>query len=208
MGRLIGCHCQFWNKALQLGPVLFLTANIVCFVGIFCFTCCFGELASALPFTGGNYGFVRGLISPYIGFFVGYFEIINNFATIGALTLVFGSSVATALSLPTYHQLCFYPIPFLFAAYLQCRGSHILGKVSVILVIYSLLLFAIFLFGSFAEINVEKYNVPVNTGSTNDYFSFFKHSGLFFMGFETLPVISSEAQKVKKKIMIFFVSKF
>jgi amino acid transporter len=141
------------------------------------------------------------LIGPYLGFFVGYFEIIGNAAIIGALTLVFGESIVTTLSIPSYYQIFFYPLPYLFAAYLQCKGVKFFGKVMVFIVLYCLLIFAIFIFGSLAHINLQQYNQPLlptyNKQTIHDYFHYANYGGFFFMGIESLPVISSEAHNVR-----------
>lgn len=63
-----------WNNAAEGSFKEFIASAIFPTIGYIILTCCVAEMASALPFSGGIYGFVRAFTTPVVGFFVAVFE--------------------------------------------------------------------------------------------------------------------------------------
>eukprot|EP01033_Poteriospumella_lacustris_P017224 gene17224-12316_t len=123
----MACHCFLWNTGLGVGVIPFYLINIFWSIGVTCMSLCLAEMASALPFTGGVYGFSRGLIGPYFGFLVGIFEFFGNITLIGVFAILFGQSVTTFFGLHDIYLLFFLVIPLGIAVSLQYAGRQKFG---------------------------------------------------------------------------------
>lgn len=189
-------------------------------------------MASALPFTGwtgleglfnwnvnmldiflflyhvgGIYGFVRGIIGPYLGFFVGVFEICCGLLLIALYVVAFAFSVNCALGLPDQYQILFYPIPYILNVLLQCWNRRYFSSAVICFTLLGLLSFSIFLFGSFSQLNQTRYGNHSNAhpeSTSAQLHSYFRNSSFaifLYWGIETIPVISNDAAQVC--LMIF-----
>ncbi len=72
---VLGNRNVTWNQSLVYGFDSYLF-NVL-FVGsaYVCLALCMGEMSSALPFSGGIFGFVRAAAGPYFGYVTSWFEI-------------------------------------------------------------------------------------------------------------------------------------
>lgn len=66
----MGNRSTSWNTALSQGYDTLVINFFVTFSGFFCLALCMGEMSSALPFSGGIFGFVRASLGPHWGFLV------------------------------------------------------------------------------------------------------------------------------------------
>ncbi len=162
-------------------------------------------------FVGGVYGFARGLIGPYIGFLVGICEFVGNIVLLGTLSIAFGQSVSTTLGLHDLYILPFFLVPLAIAALLQYTGSKHFGFVVKYLSLLSVVLFAIYVFGSMAHVSFPRYGNNSHghpssmTHKINQALSSSNFGCSFFIGMESIPVISSAAKKV---FVLFFIPLF
>eukprot|EP00981_Chlorochromonas_danica_P015330 scaffold11717_cov179-Ochromonas_danica.AAC.1 len=70
-----GKQAVIWQGGLLLyGVWSFFVATVVCAVFYLVFTCCFAEMVSIIPFSGGCYGYVRCTLGSTIGFLTGCSE--------------------------------------------------------------------------------------------------------------------------------------
>jgi ethanolamine permease len=201
LGRIIACHCFLWNTGLGVGVMPFYFINIFWSIGVSCMSLCLAEMASHLPFTGGVYGFTRGLVGPFAGFLVGIFEFCGNVTLLGIFAIAFGQSVISSLGLHDIFILPFVIIPLGAAAILQHCGTEKFFFVVKLLTVISLVLFAIYVVGGLINISVPRYGNNPNARSPSDTYKLrqvFQNSNYgaaFFAGIETLPVVSSDARK-------------
>lgn len=155
-----------------------------------------------LYIAGGIYGFVRGIIGPYLGFFVGVFELCCGSLLITAYVVAFSICATSLFGLPLQYQIVFYPFPYLLSVFLQRAGRKRFASVVVGLTSVGLVAFAIYILGGFSQLNQPRYgNHPdAEPDSVNDQiYKIFRNSSyaiFFFWGLETIPVISSEARQV------------
>lgn len=116
--------------------------------------------------------------------------------------LSFGASVNTSLGLPESYQLIFCPLPLILTATIHLAGSKRFGHAVIVLTVTALILFTIYVFGSLVHVDRLKYgnNTDAHAPSaTYKMFSIFQYANFglsFFLGLESIPVISSEAKKV------------
>jgi basic amino acid/polyamine antiporter, APA family len=91
------------------GDIATWLPNSLLFVGIWIVGGCYAllganalsELGTMLPKSGGQYIFARHAFGDYAGFLVGWVDWISTCASIGAISLVLGESIASVTSRPT-----------------------------------------------------------------------------------------------------------
>lgn len=220
---MLVCHGFYWNQGLTVGTIPFLLNTLIWALGTICLSFCIAEMSSALPFTGmlsrrenetkssfnhvlivgGIYGFVRGIIGPYLGFFVGVFELCCGSLLITAYVVAFSICLTSLFGLPLQYQIIFYPIPYLLSVILQRGGRKRFATVVIGLTTLRLLALAIYILGGFTQVNQPRYgNHPdAKPDSVNkQIYQLFRNSSyaiFFFWGLETIPVMSSEARQVR-----------
>lgn len=123
-----------------------------------CLALCLAELVSALPFTGGLYGYIRGLVGPYYGFLAAVMEVYTNVCSIALFLIGFGVSCTTTLGLPSELSLAFYFLPFLTTGLLHRAGKKAFWHGAMLLTILAILLVLLYIFSSFHNINFGEYH--------------------------------------------------
>ncbi len=73
---ILGNRSSGWNGGLLYGYDALAFNFLVSAAGYLALCLCMGEMASALPFSGGAYGFVRAVLGPYLGFMVACCEFV------------------------------------------------------------------------------------------------------------------------------------
>ena len=73
---MMGNRTAAWNSGLTYGYPSYVLNLLFAGAGYLCFCLCAGEMSSALPFSGGAYGFVRASLGPYFGFLVACCEFV------------------------------------------------------------------------------------------------------------------------------------
>lgn len=172
-----------------------------------------GEMASAMPHTGGAYSFSRAAMGPWGGFVTGLAETIEYVATT-AVIVYFSASYAGAIT----SELLGFSMPswawwiILYAAFiaLNSAGANISFKFAIVVSIISigiLLVFSVMAIfsGQFAWANL--FDIAPDAGQT----AFLPHGVLpilfalpfamwFFLGIEELPLAAEEAHNPVKDI--------
>eukprot|EP01040_Poterioochromonas_malhamensis_P001405 gene1405-biopygen183 len=68
---IMGNRSTGWNAGLSSHGIYALWFNLLFSAsGFICLSLCMGEMSSALPFSGGVFGFVRAALGPFFGFMV------------------------------------------------------------------------------------------------------------------------------------------
>jgi ethanolamine permease len=79
-----------WNSGFSSGFGFFMVAQFIMALAYIILMFCLAEIASAISFSGGSYGLSRVILGFYIGFLVGYLELMQ-YAMYSAST-IFGIS--------------------------------------------------------------------------------------------------------------------
>jgi ethanolamine permease len=175
-----------------------------------------GEMAAALPHTGGAYSFARAALGPWGGFITGLAESIEYVVTTAvvvyfaaqyadsALNLFFGIPGSVALTWITWGVL--YAVFVLVNA----LGAAIGFRLAIIVSIISLAILAVFAIVAFAtgSFSVDKlFDVKPDAGQS----AFLPHgfgpvllvipfAMWFFLGIEELPLAAEETKNPQKDI--------
>jgi ethanolamine permease len=172
-----------------------------------------GEMAAAMPHTGGAYSFARTAIGPWGGFITGLAETITYVATT-AVIVFFSASYADGIastligvSLPMW---VWWIILYVVFIALNATGSSVAFKFAIVVAIISLAIIVIFsLMAAFSGLfSVDKlFNIAPEPGQTA--FLPFGVEGIlwaipfavwFFLGIEELPLAAEEAKNPARDI--------
>ncbi len=121
---VIGGQFFAWNAALDEGLWCFLSALILTGLGYLCLTLCLAEMTSALPFSGGLYGFVRVTTNPFWGFVVAVCEVFQSVFYVSVCVMYMGQLIREAMQAPEGHDIIVWMMFFVTALLLQIGGGQ------------------------------------------------------------------------------------
>ena len=172
-----------------------------------------GEMAAAMPHTGGAYSFARTAIGPWGGFITGLAETITYVATTAVIVFysaTYANSISTELigvSLPVW---AWWVILYVVFIILNAAGSHTAFRFAIIVAVISIAIILVFsvmaaFSGLFSWDNL--FNIAPEEGQ--DPFLPFGWEGIlwaipfavwFFLGIEELPLAAEEAKDPSRDI--------
>lgn len=198
IGRSTAAQAQLWTEALRYGNFSFLAAVIFAWTGHLCVALCIAEMASALPFTGGTYGF-RGLRGPFAGYVVGTLEMIINTANAGLSMFGFGLSCAVFFQISPDYEPLFWLIPILLLCICEFFQRRLLWNFSLILCCAGIVFIILYIIASslsYHSIDYLRDKKASNAGEVRDFFTSLPYQSYMFISIEILPVVAHEALKV------------
>ncbi len=195
---VIGGQFFMWNTALDEGLWCYLVALVLTGMGYLCLTLCLAEMTSALPFSGGLYGFVRVTTNPFWGFVVAACEVFQSIFYISVCVMHMAELIREAFGDPREHDGIVWVMFFVTALISQLAGGQIfltwnrfLGGVGIFIVLLYLVLAPIH--GDFEHYaHQDDQFIPVRV------FERFPLSSWMFLGVEYLPLFSVYCAKVKQ----------
>eukprot|EP01100_Stratorugosa_tubuloviscum_P000533 TRINITY_DN1118_c1_g1_i6.p1 TRINITY_DN1118_c1_g1~~TRINITY_DN1118_c1_g1_i6.p1 ORF type:complete len:540 (-),score=141.99 TRINITY_DN1118_c1_g1_i6:49-1668(-) len=215
VGAVISGDFFSWNFGLGTGFGSLLVATIVITIMYWCFVLSLSEMASALPFSGGAYGYARATMGRTIGFCVGIAEAIEFTFTVASIVVAIGAIMTVVVGM--HHET--EPI-WWFAAYsisivIHLWGGHVLWLSFVIPVIISILIIFMLFLGSIKYWDISQFAFNVEPQSHgNSWFvdgapGFFKSipSAIwFYLAIEQIPLAAEETFKPKKSLPIALIT--
>ena len=172
-----------------------------------------GEMAAAMPHTGGAYSFARTAIGPWGGFITGLAETITYVATTAVIVFYsagYANAISTELigvSLPAW---AWWVILYVVFIVLNAAGSHTAFRFAIIVAVISLAIILVFSLmaafsGLFSWDNL--FNIAPEEGQ-NAFLPFGIEGILwaipfavwFFLGIEELPLAAEEAKDPARDI--------
>jgi ethanolamine permease len=180
-----------------------------------------GEMAAAMPHSGGAYSFARKAMGPWGGFITGMAETIEYVATT-AVIVFFSAGYADAVvgDLTGFHfsadshinQYVWWAILYVVFIALNSAGSHVSFRFAIIVSIISLAILALFAVMALASGKLD-YGSLWNTKPDGSFGSstFLPHGPIgilyaipfgvwLFLGIEELPLAAEEAHDPAKHI--------
>lgn len=177
-----------------------------------------GEMASAMPHTGGAYSFARAAMGPWGGFVTGVAETIEYVATT-AVVVFFSASYAdsifvTLLNLPEgQHALpmwAWYLILYIVFIAVNAAGAAISFRFALVVSFISIAILAVFFVMAVisGQFSFDKlWDIPADAGQS----TFLPHGVTpilfalpfamwFFLGIEELPLAAEESHNPAKDI--------
>lgn len=146
-----------WAAATTHGFWVLFACTLIPTVGYVILTFCVAEMTSALPFSGGIYGFVRAFSSPLLGFIVAMFQIIVNLCYVSP-------TVYLLASIPSdyFHVSPIFILPLCLLIYITLdlillAGGTLLWHFNRYLGLLVLVLFVIYIIGSATYADFDKW---------------------------------------------------
>lgn len=203
-----------WNFGLgEAGWGGLLIATLLVVTMYFGMIFSIGEMAAALPQTGGAYSFARSAMGPWGGFITGFAETIEYVATT-AVIVFFSASYADGIikdlfdvSMPVW---VWWIILYLIFLLINIAGVHVSFKFSEIVAVSSLIVLGVFstmaiFSGKFSFDNL--FDIAPTAGNS-EFLPFgvwaivaaMPFAMWFFLGIEELPLAAEEAENPSKDI--------
>lgn len=159
-----------------------------------CLLLCLSEISAAIPFSGGLFGYIRASLGPFLGFFVGVFELLHDVILSGIYLHQFSGIILKAMSLHSFYQ----PITcclILFLTFLIIfQGRHFFWYSLSTVLIVSLLIICGF---SVISLQNSQFLLVNHNNSSRDHFfrdilEYFMWSHWWFQGMQRITVVSSD----------------
>lgn len=210
---VIGGQFNGFNAAFDAGYAIAIFNILVTGIGYLCLTFCLAEMTSALPFSGGVYGFVRAFIHPWAGFLIACYELVLNLFyvayavySLAKIPLVIANhgddegnddSVKEAdAGLLISYCLVIYVI-------IGCTclvGGRLFWSFNNILACVVLGLLFIYLFGSLPNVDFNKWATSEQIFNDYSIFAFLAQSSGNYLGIQYLPLMSKDIENPRKNI--------
>jgi ethanolamine permease len=203
-----------WNFGLASAGFGGMTiAFIIVVIMYFAMLFSIGEMAAAMPHTGGAYSFARAAMGPWGGFITGLAETIEYVATTGVI-VYFSALYMNGITLPLFGfelpTWIWWIILYVIFIALNSAGAAISFRFALVVSFLSLAILAVFAImalasGKFSMDNL--FDIVPDAGQT----SFLPHGVLpilfalpfamwFFLGIEELPLAAEESHNPTKDI--------
>lgn len=213
IAAVISGNFSGWNFGLlEAGWGGMLVATIIITIMYFGMVFSIGEMAAALPHTGGAYSFARSAMGPVGGFVTGLAETIEYVATT-AVIVFFSAAYADAitaefgLSLPVW---LWWIILYALFLILNIAGAEISFKFAIVVSFLSLAVLAIF---AVMAVTADSFSLSqFNNITPDEGMSAFLPKGWmgviyalpfamwFYLGIEELPLAAEEAHTPARDI--------
>mmetsp|Transcript_25991 Transcript_25991/g.28363 ORF Transcript_25991/g.28363 Transcript_25991/m.28363 type:complete len:613 (-) Transcript_25991:559-2397(-) len=222
---VIGGQATGFNAAFDAGYGIAIANTLFTGFGFLCLSFCMAEMTSALPFSGGVYGFVRAFIHPWLGFLVASMELVLNLfyasQAVYSLALIpvsviyqwddgkgYGDYSQDETITIILNALIIYVIIFLTSVI----GGRVFWGFNMILGFLVLALMFIYMFGSLPNVDFNKYAVSNQRVSPHTIFAYLASSSGNYLGIQYLPLMSKDVENPRKTVpramvlsMLFFI---
>ena len=198
-----------WNFGLgQAGWGGLLVASLIIIAMYFAMLFSIGEMASAMPHTGGAYSFSRAAMGPWGGFVTGFAETIEYVFTTGVV-VYFSADYANAVTDELFgldlsdNKWIWWLVLYTIFVTLNSAGAHVSFKFAITVAIISIGILVLFAVLAIANGAVDFGNLSdIKPDPGNGDFLPFGWEGVlyalpfaiwFFLGIEELPLAAEES---------------
>lgn len=205
---IMGNRTASWNGGLLYGYPSFVLNLLFSGIGYICFSLCVGEMSSALPFSGGAYGFVRAALGPYFGFLVACCEFV--YCTCYSVLKVLRILIIPSLNGGQIANLSdnVHTVLIIFGVTLAVNliGGKPFYSATTLLGLFICIVLIIYLFGTLclvgtAEVNFTHYSEPLMIPLTWENFMGARISaGAQFNGIQYFPLLSGLLKDPKEQL--------
>ena len=194
-----------WNFALSYGFETVVANTLFVGSAFICLCLCMGEMTSALPFSGGIFGFVRAATGPYYGFIVACFETVFCLSYLVVMMYIFLYIPVIAGGVDASFMPRLIGIAYGFILFLNLLGGKPFWTFTAIAGFMTFLLLFIFLCGTLHDINSREvdYKTYCETNVPVTFKSMMKErflAVLQFQGLQYLPLLSEYVKEPRKSI--------
>ncbi len=198
-----------WNAGLTGGFGSFLLATVATAAGFMTLTWSLAEMCSALPFSGGSYGFARATMGKLIGMFVGLCESLEYMLTTAVNILIFVDVCKNLFRTdPAYNPLWAFGT-YAVGLSIQIYGGSVMWNFTLALTLIELVVLAFYYFGCLQYTSFTAYAMEPSpeTGvrglfvaGMDQFMVILPLAVWWYVGIEALPLASEETKDSKKNV--------
>ncbi len=201
----LGNRHFFWTSGLANGYDTVWINLMIVGSGFICLSLCMGEMTSALPFSGGIFGFVRAASGPYYGFVVACFEVFVCLVIVVAITQFATVIPLMAGYIDVTFQSRLIGIFFGLNLFINLLGGStfwLIVNMAGFLIFFLLLTY---MFGTLLDVNKPEvdYKIFCKTDKRVEFDALmFQFSSVLaqFQGLQYLPLLSEFTAEPRKSI--------
>eukprot|EP01040_Poterioochromonas_malhamensis_P002995 gene2991-3182_t len=198
---VIGGQVYSWNPLLLSGFWESLTGLLSTALMYFCLVFCISEMTSALPFSGGSYGFVRVCIGPFFGYVIGCCEALQNVAYVVSAVIPLAQMLSLLLKMDHTYEPLTWVFFFLTALAFNILGKNYFWKFNLVIGMVSLVLIVLYIASTIQYVEFDKFSgVQDYSFDGGDFMTYLPYCAWFFMGIEGLPLTCVDCAKPAKEI--------
>jgi ethanolamine permease len=210
VGCILSAVYFSWNAGLIAGWGTFFVASCLTCLAYWLLTCCLSEMASALPFSGGSYGFARATMGKLPGMLVGLAESLEYILTTAVNMLILGQLCSSLFGTNVYLEVLWIAIAYVISVGLHIYGGRTYWNFTLVIVTIDVLIVVLFWVGtaSFANFNENALVPDVKTGEEqgwfvggfNNFMVVLPISIWWCTGIEAMPLACEETIESKKQV--------
>lgn len=208
MMLVVGAQNDGWNKAYKAGYwVAFITIALNG-LGYLCLTLCMAEMSSALPFSGGIYGYVRATSGPFFGYMVACFELLMNVSYVSSNFAALAEIPHKAKVMNQSDTPFFVFMLYAGALIFTLVGGKPFWLLSSLLGLTALFIILIYIFGSCKNADFEKYADIYTEPTPYHVMTYMYSTCVQYMGIQYVPILGQLCKEPRKQVpqmMIFCI---
>jgi hypothetical protein len=196
----LGPLVNFWQRGLNQGFKAFFASTSFQAIGYFCTALCLAEMLSALPFTGGTYGIVRGILGPYMGFLAGVLEALALIGTCTELLSSMGLAVVSTLGIHSGYQILIWLGILLVSLRIQVFHHRNRMFTFFVAAVLAIIFCCIYVAVSLRHMNAKEYYKKESRNEYLHHFSefvdIFPYPTVLYGGLQWMPMIAKGTDHV------------
>ncbi|OQR97901.1 Amino Acid-Polyamine-Organocation (APC) Family [Achlya hypogyna] len=207
---VMGGQYYGWNAAFATGFAPFAVSQIVMGCAYVVYMSCAAEICGKIAFSGGSYGLSRVTLGFYLGYMVGFLELLEYTACTSVSLLYVSRFVTVEFDLDQRLEPLIWLVYFVFVtSFFQLRGK-IMWNFMVLLAVVCAVPAILFIFGALKFANLPKYGYYLDVDNKtriwasgtmgSAYFAWLPYTTWAFAGVECLSLVTD--MTVEPKVTI------
>lgn len=140
---------------------------------------------------------MRLTLGPYLGFLVGFFEVLQNVFYNACIVGPLGHVLALAFKLDEMYEPLLWLLFFAVAIPINLLGGQWFWYINSFVSSLAIVIILIYLIATSPTIDFEKYAGATSEDNFRDILAHFPYASWFFVGLEMIPLCCGDAKEVK-----------
>lgn len=203
---VIGGQYFSWNAGLAAGFWNCFGAVMITGTGYLCLCTCLAEMVSALPFSGGAYGFVRMSVGPFLGFLAGCCESIQMILYVASSVIPLGEMLTSIFGTSVWIEPIWWIIFYITSLAINLFGASVFWRFNRFIGITSLALILLYIIISipnarFTDYAINGNDVPQSEMKPVNFFEYLPQATWLFIGVEMIPLTSTDCRNRAREVL-------
>ena len=202
---ILGGEFSGWTVAYRGGIWNAITVTSFVSFAYLVLSLCLAEMTSALPFSGGIYGFARAFITPLFGFIVAIFELLVSIFYIAPTVYLLDSlPIKAGIQQETFHLFnCF--LIYVIVLMILLIGGKVFWLMNSFLSLFLITITLVYLIGSAPHCDFNQWAFLVKDLNFSMAVHSLPYVSTIYLGIQFLPLTSKCAKDPRKDIPIAII---